>query len=116
MDASLTLRSRDALDRAYQRWRGFQERDRNEPGVDDTAPVTDGTVAALAWVLGESDSSPLLRKTGVDVSDPEHLDRERRVATRMLHGDEAMDSRGRMYVSGVEDTLMWAVGLSDTPL
>lgn len=116
MDASLTLRARGEIRGAYQQEaRLHSELKEDSPG-DEMLGHGVGILAALGWVLGDAETSPLSGKTGVDVTDPETLDRERRPATRMLHGEEPMDPRGRKYVSGVETALMWTVRLSDTPL
>ncbi|MGH3098880.1 MAG: hypothetical protein ACRDMV_23075 [Streptosporangiales bacterium] len=116
MDANLTLRGQGELQRAYQQEaRLYNELKEDSPG-DEMLGHGAGILAALDWVLGSTETSPLSGETGVDVTDPEMLDRERRPASRMLRGEESMDARGRQYVSGVETALMWAVGLSDTPL
>lgn len=116
MDASLTLRPQGELEGAYRHEVRLRDELQEDAPLSESLNYATGILAALEWILGQTDTSPLSGEAGNDVTGPEELDRERRPASRMLRGEEPMDSRGRKYVSGVETALMWAVGLSDTPL
>lgn len=116
MYASPTLRTRAELVAAHQQARNDLAADQASATLARFVPHSEGILATLGWVLGDTDRAPLTTAVGVNVTDPEQVERERRVASRMLHGEEPMHYRGRMYVSGVETALMWAAGLADGPL
>jgi hypothetical protein len=67
-----------------------------------------GQIAALEWMLGIAGLTPLSGRAGIDGSDPREIDRETTYAVDMLSRQREMDRRGHIFVSGVEETLMWA--------
>ncbi len=73
---------------------------------DDT--YTLGKIAALEWVLGAAKLTPLSCRVGINGTDPREIDRETTYAADMLYRRIEMDRRGHIFVSGVEETLMWA--------
>lgn len=75
---------------------------------------TRGELAALGWVLGTAEESPLTGDLQSAVPDTAALAREQYLATNMLYRRVEMDRRGNDYVSGVEAALMWVRGQSDS--
>lgn len=116
VDTSIALRSHEQLAGAYRRIERLREEIAQAEDDEPYAPVHDGEAAALAWVLGRSAVSPVMGRQGPKATDVHEIERERQAATRMLQGEDEMDSRGQSYVVGAESALMWACGLSDTPL
>lgn len=77
----------------------------------------EGGIAALEWVLGKTNRSPVVDLVDVDGTDPKELKRESDWATKMLHREIEMHSRGNVYVAGVDRGLYWAAGqVSDDEL
>jgi hypothetical protein len=79
-------------------------------------PYTRGQLAALAWVLGTAETSPLTGQAGIDVADTWAVANEQYLATNMLYRRVEMDRRGNDYVSGVEVALMWVRHQTDFEL
>lgn len=84
-------------------WRLTRPARAHDPGDTHTL----GQIAALEWVLGISDLTPLTCRAGVDGVDPREIDREHTYAEDMLYRRVLMDRRGQPFVSGVESTLLW---------
>lgn len=116
MDASTTRRPNEEVNSTCIYWADIRDDLAKRTPPAEAAAYPSGIVAALRWLLGEAERSPILGRMGLDLTNPEEVDRERRAATRMLQGEEQMDQRGQAYVSGVETALMWAYGLSDASL
>jgi len=114
MSIDTRLRPRTDLESARARVTSNRELRKSNPATAKHMPHADGELAALSWALGAVPTAPLTGHIEVNVSNPVELDRERRVATDMLYGKVPADGRGDAYVSGVESTLMWILGESDS--
>lgn len=112
------LRPRAELEAQYKALSQRYTEDLADTDADlaEFLPYTRGKHEALAWVLGELRTSPLVGLVDVDVSDVKEIEREWEITQMMLHREVDMDPRGRDYVVGVEEALMWACGLADLPL
>lgn len=114
MSIGSPLRSANELGAARDKVRSNREEDQLDPDLQDHLPYADGELATIDWVLGIADGSPVTHRTGADATDPVELDSEFQAALDMLYGRREMHRRGQQYVSGVEATLMWILGESDS--
>ena len=113
MAIEAALRPRTEIQAAADNVTANREIYRQHPKASRHIPRVDGELAALEWVLGLADQSPVTASAGADVTVREELDRERRAATDMLYGRIPAHRAGAMYISGVEETLMWILDESD---
>ena len=114
MSIDTGLRPRTKLDAAYENVRANREEILRHSDLALAQQHIAGEFAALGWVLDPGAASPLTGRSGVDTNAPSELDRERRIATDMLYGKVPADGRGEAYISGVESTLMWILGETDS--
>lgn len=110
------LRPRDELENEYRELSRSYDEQMAIPELAEHLPYVRGKHEALAWVLGELRTSPLVGLVDVDVSDVKEIEREWQITQMMLHREVDMDPRGQGYVVGVEEALMWACGLAELPL
>ena len=114
--ARAAMRPREEIEAAHADIAARRERMLASGSPYTTEPYNRGQLAALGWVLGIVDLSPLTGQAGVDVADRWALTREQIHATEMLQGVRERDRRGIDYISGVEHALMWVLGQTDSSL
>lgn len=114
--ARAAMRSRQETEAAHERVDSSRAYMVASGSPYTSEPYDRGLLAALGWVLGMVELSPLSGQAGVDVSNPWVLTREQIQATEMLQGLRDRDRRGIRYISGVEHALMWVLGETDSSL
>lgn len=88
----------------------------HDPSFELGERYTRGQLAALSWVLGTAERSPLTNRRRDDPPDAAAVASEQYLATDMLYRQVEMDRRGHHYVSGVEVALMWVRHQTDSEL